>query len=77
MSIFTLTAISGVAVGPVAAGWIDMDPRLGWRWIQWIHAMYVDHLSCISHTSSIRVLTSLLSVSVAPLAFFVSAFGYS
>lgn len=41
MSIFTLTAISGVAVGPVAAGWIDMDPRLGWRWIQWIHAMYV------------------------------------
>ncbi|EIM86546.1 MFS general substrate transporter [Stereum hirsutum FP-91666 SS1] len=39
MSIFTLTAISGVAVGPVAAGWIDMDPRLGWRWIQWIHAI--------------------------------------
>ncbi|KAF7317701.1 Drug transporter [Mycena kentingensis (nom. inval.)] len=36
MSIFSLAALSGTGVGPVWAGWVEMDPRLEWRWIHWI-----------------------------------------
>ena len=39
MSIFALCAISGIGLGPLMAGWVEMDPRLGWRWIQWIQMM--------------------------------------
>lgn len=41
MSIFSVTAIGGTGIGPVAAGWIAANPHLQWRWIQWLHAMYV------------------------------------
>ncbi|GJE99244.1 MFS general substrate transporter [Phanerochaete sordida] len=37
MALFALAAIGCTGLGPVAAGWIEMDKRLGWRWIQWIH----------------------------------------
>lgn len=35
MSIFALAAIGGTGIGPVVAGWVEMNPRLEWRWIQW------------------------------------------
>lgn len=39
MAIFSIAAIAGTGVGNVAAGWVEQNPRLQWRWIQWIHLM--------------------------------------
>ncbi|KAF8884047.1 major facilitator superfamily domain-containing protein [Gymnopilus junonius] len=36
MSIFSLMALGGTGLGPVFAGWIEMNPKLEWRWIQWV-----------------------------------------
>ncbi|KAF8159888.1 MFS polyamine transporter [Crassisporium funariophilum] len=36
MAIFALTAVGGTGLGPVVAGWIEMNPKLEWKWIQWI-----------------------------------------
>ncbi|PFH53230.1 hypothetical protein AMATHDRAFT_1307 [Amanita thiersii Skay4041] len=36
MSIFAVAAVGGTGLGPVMAGWIEMNSRLEWRWIQWI-----------------------------------------
>lgn len=41
MSIFALTAIGGTGIGPVYAGWMEMNSRLEWKWIQWIQMMFV------------------------------------
>lgn len=41
MSIYALVAVGGTGLGPLAAGWIEMNPHLQWRWIQWIHMMLV------------------------------------
>ncbi|KIJ65201.1 hypothetical protein HYDPIDRAFT_88764, partial [Hydnomerulius pinastri MD-312] len=41
MSIFALAAVGSTGLGPVIAGWIEADPRLEWRWIQWVHVMRV------------------------------------
>jgi hypothetical protein len=41
MSIYSLVALGGSGLGPLAAGWVEMNPHLQWRWIQWIHAMSV------------------------------------
>lgn len=40
MSVFSTLGIAANGVGAVAAGWVEMDKRLGWKWIQWIHFMY-------------------------------------
>ncbi|KAK0440945.1 MFS polyamine transporter [Desarmillaria tabescens] len=39
MTIFTIAAIGGTGVGPIMAGWIEMNQRLEWKWIQWIQMM--------------------------------------
>ncbi|KAJ7483187.1 MFS polyamine transporter [Mycena latifolia] len=36
MAIFSLAALGGTGVGPVVAGWIEMNPKLEWRWVQWV-----------------------------------------
>ncbi|KAJ7233034.1 MFS polyamine transporter [Mycena rebaudengoi] len=36
MAIFSIAAMGGTGLGPVAAGWVEMNPKLEWRWIQWI-----------------------------------------
>ena len=41
MALFSVTSIGATGLGPVAAGWVEMNPSLGWRWIQWISMMYV------------------------------------
>ena len=41
MSIFALMAVGGTGFGPVYSGWIEMNPKLEWKWIQWIHMMQV------------------------------------
>ncbi|EPQ56672.1 MFS polyamine transporter [Gloeophyllum trabeum ATCC 11539] len=37
MSFFAVAAIGASGLGPAASGWIEMNHRLGWRWIQWVH----------------------------------------
>ncbi|KAF9444904.1 MFS general substrate transporter [Macrolepiota fuliginosa MF-IS2] len=39
MAIFSVAALGGNGIGPAVAGWVSMNPRLGWRWIQWIQLM--------------------------------------
>ena len=41
MSVFALIALGGTGFGPVYSGWIEMNPKLEWKWIQWIHMMQV------------------------------------
>ncbi|KAJ3801072.1 major facilitator superfamily domain-containing protein [Lentinula aff. detonsa] len=36
MSLFAVAAVGGTGLGPIYAGWIEMNSRLQWRWIQWI-----------------------------------------
>lgn len=44
MSFFAVAAVGGTGFGPIYAGWVEMNPRLQWRWIQWIQMMYVTYL---------------------------------
>ncbi|KAF8799275.1 MFS polyamine transporter [Phlegmacium glaucopus] len=39
MSIFALLALGGTGLGPVYGGWIEMNPKLGWKWIHWTQMM--------------------------------------
>jgi hypothetical protein len=50
MSIFALMAVGGTGFGPVYAGWIEMNPKLEWKWIQWIHMMQVIPRSTVTPT---------------------------
>ncbi|KAF5362093.1 hypothetical protein D9756_002704 [Leucocoprinus leucothites] len=36
MAIFSFTSIFNLGMGAIMAGWIEMNPKLGWRWIQWV-----------------------------------------
>jgi hypothetical protein len=45
MSIFTFIVIGSAGAGPVAAGWIEQNPHLRWRWIQWVTFMCVSSIS--------------------------------
>ncbi|KAI0369756.1 MFS general substrate transporter [Pilatotrama ljubarskyi] len=40
MSIFAVMALTGPGIGCVAAGWIEQDRHLEWRWIQWVHVIW-------------------------------------
>uniref|UniRef100_V5EXJ7 Synaptic vesicle transporter SVOP and related transporter n=2 Tax=Kalmanozyma brasiliensis (strain GHG001) TaxID=1365824 RepID=V5EXJ7_KALBG len=40
MALFATAAIFGTGIGPVWAGWVEQNQRLGWRWIQHIQAIY-------------------------------------
>lgn len=41
MALYTLFAFMGNGVGAIVAGWVEENQRLQWRWIQWIHLMFV------------------------------------
>ncbi|KAJ7623748.1 MFS polyamine transporter [Roridomyces roridus] len=36
MAIFSVAAVGGSGIGPLVAGWIEANPKLEWRWIEWI-----------------------------------------
>ncbi|KAH6916322.1 multidrug transporter [Coprinopsis sp. MPI-PUGE-AT-0042] len=36
MSIYSSLALAGMGFGTVVGGWVEMNPHLQWRWIQWI-----------------------------------------
>jgi hypothetical protein len=41
MSIYTIWTIQALGVGATIAAYVETTPHMGWRWIQWIHCMYV------------------------------------
>lgn len=47
MALFSVAAMGGSGLGPVAAGWIEMNPHLGWRWIQWIQMIISGVFFCV------------------------------
>ncbi|KAK0189257.1 MFS polyamine transporter [Armillaria mellea] len=53
MTFFTAAAIGGTGVGPIMAGWIEMNQRLEWKWIQWIQMMTMWSIHRIETRSSI------------------------
>ncbi|KAH9849849.1 MFS general substrate transporter [Lenzites betulinus] len=64
MSLFSVMALIGPGVGCAAAGWIEQDPRLEWRWIQWIHVIWTGIFVvavpiCMKETRSGVLLTKL------------------
>ncbi|KAG9309457.1 major facilitator superfamily domain-containing protein [Chiua virens] len=40
MSLFALVNMACTGLGPMVSGWVEHDPRLRWRWIQWLHAIF-------------------------------------
>ncbi|KIJ65179.1 hypothetical protein HYDPIDRAFT_167441 [Hydnomerulius pinastri MD-312] len=40
MAFFTLVNMTCTGFGPMVSGWVELDPRLQWRWIQWLHAIF-------------------------------------
>ncbi|KIY54024.1 MFS general substrate transporter [Fistulina hepatica ATCC 64428] len=36
MSVFACISLGSTGLGPAFAGWVEMNPRLRWRWIPWI-----------------------------------------
>lgn len=40
MALFSFASIFGTGIGPVWAGWVAQRQDLGWRWIQWIQAIF-------------------------------------
>jgi hypothetical protein len=46
MAVYSISAIGSVGVGACIAAYVETAPGLGWRWIQWIHCMFVIPLSC-------------------------------
>ena len=39
MALFTLIVIGATGLAPVYAGWIAINPKLEWKWLQWVHMM--------------------------------------
>lgn len=68
MALFAFSAIGSTGLGPLLAGWIESSGHLGWRWIQWISTMYVDHSPLVT------VIRPLYAVSAA---YILSAFYFS
>ncbi|KAJ2923131.1 hypothetical protein H1R20_g13963, partial [Candolleomyces eurysporus] len=46
MAFYSILAFSGNGVGTIAAGWIEANPKLEWKWIQWISMMFVHCFLC-------------------------------
>ncbi|KAG1743115.1 MFS general substrate transporter [Suillus lakei] len=66
MAFFALVAVAGTGLGPVIAGVIEANPRLGWRWIQWVHVMFtgvyfISVVLLMKETRATIVLTRLAS----------------
>ncbi|KAJ7498000.1 MFS polyamine transporter [Mycena galericulata] len=65
MAIFSVAALGGTGVGPVVAGWVEMNPRLAWRWIQWIQMIICGVYSIIVPLVMRETRSSILLVRLA------------
>ena len=67
MAIFSVTVVGCTGLGPVFAGYVEMNSNLEWRWIQWIHLMCVLHKhhisSKVAKTDAARV-TGIMTVAM-------------
>ncbi|KAF7422811.1 hypothetical protein PC9H_010970 [Pleurotus ostreatus] len=66
MALFSAAAVGGTGVGPIFAGWIEMNPHLDWRWIQWVQLIYSGAYTLIlpfvvTETRSVILLNRLAS----------------
>ncbi|KAJ8581108.1 MFS general substrate transporter [Rhizopogon salebrosus TDB-379] len=64
MSLYTLGIIASMGLGPTVAGWIEANPSLGWRWIQWVQvivcgAYFISVLLFMRETRSTVILTRM------------------
>ena len=41
----------------MVSGWIERNPHLQWRWIQWLHAMLLSFHGTLSLSSNENVFT--------------------
>jgi hypothetical protein len=41
MALSSFASLVSVGIGAAVAAYIDTAPRMGWRWIQWVHCMLV------------------------------------
>lgn len=62
MALFASAAIFGTGIGPVWAGWVAQREDLGWRWIQWIQAIFTGAgliviVLCLDETRGSVILT--------------------
>ncbi|KAH8832878.1 MFS polyamine transporter [Flagelloscypha sp. PMI_526] len=39
MTIFSVACFVGTSIGPAVGGYLEMDQRFGWKWIQWVQMM--------------------------------------
>lgn len=70
MSLYAVIAFAGNGVGAFGGGWIELQPQLRWRWIQWIHLMQVSYLLSISVPLKILI-QFVLSVTAAYFLVFI------
>ncbi|EAU90060.1 multidrug transporter [Coprinopsis cinerea okayama7 len=47
MSLYSILAFGGNGIGTLMGGWIEMNPRLGWKWIQWISLIFGGALALV------------------------------
>ncbi|TFK67701.1 MFS general substrate transporter [Pluteus cervinus] len=64
MSIFAFAAVGGTGLGPLFSGWVEMNPHLEWRWIQWIQMIMFAVYLCsvpifVDETRSAVLLTKM------------------
>ena len=55
MSLFVVTAFAGNGIGAFGGGWIELQPKLHWRWIQWFHLMQISLLFSICIPSKVLI----------------------
>ncbi|KAI0060642.1 MFS general substrate transporter [Artomyces pyxidatus] len=65
MSLFAVVALSGTGIGPVAAGWIEADPRFEWRWIQWFHLIAAGLTFCLLFVFMTETRTTVIQTRMA------------
>lgn len=64
MSLYALSVVASSGLGPMIAGWIEANPSLQWRWIQWIHVIVggvysISMLLIMSETRSTVILARM------------------
>jgi MFS family permease len=52
ISLLAFTSIFSTGLGSVFGGLIASNPHLGWRWVQWVHVMFVPKETTVSVVSS-------------------------
>lgn len=60
MALLALSVFVGAGIGSFTSGWVVMDTRLEWRWIQWISLMFVHPTSSHNYSDIFTCSSTLL-----------------